>query len=245
MGEQGEPSVWDENYEHVFQRADDGFPSIIQKLDCVSSLAKAGAKRTRFVSFSLGQDQLDALVEGAVSLAIRSPVFRERCVALAESLRGPLPERERNRLIGANQRHCQARFSRSFKQRCVGALLVAPKRNLIFGDGVYSTISPPEPGSLGGYLLVAITPNMAVLLCQPLAYSPDRRLSVTQLSDNEVKVVNWATQVYSKRYLFFTGNLPQLEEPFLARAHGSLCPEADPIRRFAEALPGVSSRLGI
>lgn len=244
MGKEGEPSVWDDHYEHVFQNADDQFPGVIRALQKFDNAAISGRDQSRFSLIDLERDTFAALIEGVVSLAVRVPAFRERCVGLAEHLRGPLPERERNKLIGANQRHCQEGFAKQFLDRSVATILFADGEEFIYGDGIYSTLTPPpQPGgSLGDTILAAITPKMAILLHQPMAYSPDRQLSCTKLAEDETAFFNRIVQIHSKDYLFFRTGRPLLDEAFLVGKHCELSGHPHPVREFAKTLPGVSDR---
>ncbi|WP_447414900.1 hypothetical protein, partial [Clostridium perfringens] len=102
-------SPWDQNYEAEFQAADDAFPRVIEWLD---GLERAGPpfeipRQERILPQQITDEQFLDLLQCVVSLAVRSPMHRERSVSLAEHLRGPLPERERNNLIGANMRNAQ------------------------------------------------------------------------------------------------------------------------------------------
>lgn len=244
MGNNGEPSIWDEHYEHVFQAADDHFPRMIRTLQEFESLAPSGRDQSRFKLIDLEKETYTALVEGVVSLAVRAPSFRERCIGLAEHIRGPLPERERNKLISVNQRHCHEIFTKYFLDRCVIMILFNKNDNFIYGDGIYSTLAPPaQPGGgIGETILAPVTPNMAVLLYQPIAYSPNKRTTCTILDEEEVEFFNRIVQIHSKDYLFFKTERPELDEAFLVGKHCEFTGQPHPIREFAKAHPGVDDR---
>lgn len=77
------------------------------------------------------------MVESLASLAIRSPMTREAAVSIAERLRGPLPERERNTLITANLRDMHRRAKQAVSERGKATAIFSPHREFVFGDGFW------------------------------------------------------------------------------------------------------------
>ena len=115
----GEDTTWDENFEKEFQQADERFSDVIKWLKSLPREDRTSGfgRRERYVPQPASDEMLGGLVEGLVSLAIRSPMNRQALVRLAERLRGPLPERERNLLIAANMKGCQRKVADSIGTR--------------------------------------------------------------------------------------------------------------------------------
>ena len=112
----GEPTVWDSSFEREFDRADRNFPKLIEWL---GGLIHHDDDSTygRFTEQAASDEQIDRLIECAVSLVVRGPRNREASVGLAEHLRGPLEPRERNALISLNMHRKQQMIVRSFSCR--------------------------------------------------------------------------------------------------------------------------------
>jgi hypothetical protein len=102
----GEHSSWDQNYESEFNSADKNVPQLIDWLESLKRKEPDSSSilSSRFCPVAASDEEIERLVACMVSLAIRGPMNRQAAVSLAEHFRGPLPERERNALIGVNMR---------------------------------------------------------------------------------------------------------------------------------------------
>ena len=128
-----EATVWDQNFEDEFGRADSHLRGVIEWLESLDRVDRRNAKDlgSRFLRQDACDENVGLLVEGLVSLAVRSPINRESAVGLAEKLRGSLPERERNAIMGSNMRGCQRRtveLDRNSRQ---------VRRHVLAGSGIY------------------------------------------------------------------------------------------------------------
>lgn len=241
----GGSSLWDTSFEHEFNLADSTFPDTIQWLESLECEANPDQPlRNRFLAQSASDDQLRLLTEAAVSLAVRSPRFREKCVALAEDLRGPLPEAERNALIGMNMRHLQRSISDSLGTNAKFAVLLTREREFIYGDGFFQNLSGTAPQFNMVRLLAPITPTMSVAIFQPSQYRPEPRLSAIVLTETEVAACNDAVQIYSGRDLFFRSQVPLLLTQFTSGQYMNYASTDNPIDRLMDKLPGVTPRRG-
>jgi hypothetical protein len=239
----GESDPWDTSFEHEFNLADSTFPDTIQWLESLECEAKPDQPLcNRFLAQSASDDQLRLLTESAVSLAVRSPRFRERCVALAEDLRGPLSEAERNALIGMNMRHAQRSISDSLGTKAKYAVLLTREREFIYGDGFFQNVSGTAPQFTKVRLLAPITPTMSVMIFQPSHYHPEPRLSAIVLTETEVAACNDAVQIYSGRDLFFRSQEPILLAEFTSGQYMSYASTDNPIDGIMDNLPGVPQR---
>lgn len=239
-----ESSPWDENFEKEFQRADDIFPTVIDWLD---TLDRAGPPFERPVADRImpvgsTDEQFADLLECIISLAVRSPRYRERAVALAEDLRGPLEQRERNRLIGSNMRNSQRAAVSQLGVRGKAMVIFSPEREFIFGDGFYHNLSVPVQHLHNPKMLVPLTPWMSVLYARPMSYRTQPRLVTFMASAYEVDALNFAVQVYARNAVFYRSERPEITDAFAAGKHLVFADHRNSVENLIHEIPGVSPR---
>lgn len=244
LGAPGETTPWDHNFESEFQRADDNFPGLIDWLD---GLDRPGPpfevpRKARILPHSIDDARLSMLIECVVSLAVRSPMHRERAVALAEDLRGPLPERERNRLIGANMQRMQRSVVKSIRGRGKAMVLFSPEREFVFGDGFFHNIHPPGEHLLAPKILAPITPWMSVLFTRPGSYRVEPRLVTTSVTIAEAESLNEVVQIYARDQIFYRNEPPRIIEPYRRGIHLEFQDDRNPADDWAHSIPGVAPR---
>lgn len=135
--------------------------------------ASIASAQSRVVSARVDDGQFLELVESLTSLAIRSPMTRAAAVGLAERLRGPLPEWERNSLIAANLRDMHRRAMRAVSQRGKATAILSPHREFVFGDGFYHNLTSGSMAPSSPRILAPLTPRLAVLYAIPRRYTVD------------------------------------------------------------------------
>jgi hypothetical protein len=237
------PIHWDSSFEDEFDVADSNFPSVISWLESLDrKLLNNPDLRQRFIPQEATDEQLCMLTECVVSLAVRAPMNREASVALAERLRGPLPERERNALIGLNMRSSQRLIADSIGARGKFAVLFSNGREFIFGDGFFHNVKAAVNAPSLPKILAPITPNISVVVSRPKSYSVEPRLSTIVLTNDEVERCNHAVQVYSRKALFYRSDKPQLDEAFTREEHREYAQPDNPIDTLITSIPGVSAR---
>ncbi|GAB7266070.1 hypothetical protein DZJ_26200 [Dickeya ananatis] len=64
-------------------------------------------------------EEHELLIEIIVSLAVRSPMYRDRCIAVAEKLRGEIRALEKDRLIAINMRDALKNITSHIKKRSI------------------------------------------------------------------------------------------------------------------------------
>jgi len=153
-------------------------------------------------------------------------------------LRGPLPDRERNVLIGVNMMHCQRRISDSIGTSGKFAVLYALKREFVFGDGFYHNLSSVTQSGFGARMVVPLTPYITVFYARPVQYRTDPKLVALVLNDEEVDFFNRTVQIYSKQCLFYKGEIPDLIEEYRQYKH-LVYATPDPISNWVQDLSGV------
>ena len=244
LGRAGEATLWDTSFEAEFQRADDSFPTVIRWLNGLDRTAYApGTKlRRRFTPTEADDTQLAMLVEGLISLAVRSPMNREAAVSVAERLRGPLPERERNSLIASNMRstHSDAVKQIGIRGKLVG--IFSRRREFIFGDGFYHNIRSPISSPIFPTILAPLTPNLAVLFARPMSYTTAPRFFTLVLNGGEVRELNRAVQVYSRDKLFYRSEQPKIDDAYRQGKHLIYSGPTNPIDELVHHIPGVPPR---
>lgn len=236
----GEVTGWDTSFEDEFEAADSGFPALIAWLDGLERRGIAGADlRERFVSQEVSDDQLRALTECAVSLAVRGPLNREASVSLAEHLRGALPEAERNALIGMNMQRSQRLIADCIGSRGKFAVLYSAGREFIYGDGFFHNVKGVVNPPMAPKIFVPITPLVSVMVSRPTTFAIEPRLVTIVLTDDEVDRCNHAVQVYSRDALFYRNDRPTLDDSFKRGEHLAYASPDNPIDSLFDALPGV------
>jgi hypothetical protein len=241
----GGPTPWDSTFEREFDKADTAFPQVISWLEGLERRFVDGIPLSgRFVPQGASDDDLRSLTECVVSLAVRSPRNREASVALAEQLRGPLPEPERNSLIAANMQRSQRLIADSIGARGKFAVLFTSGREFLFGDGFFHNVIAAVNAPYGPKIVAPITPSITVVVSRPMQFSVEPRLSTIVLRDDEVELCNHAVQVYSRRALFFRNEAPLLHDVFTRSEHLCYSSEDNPLDRLIRGIPGVVSRSG-
>ena len=237
-------SPWDQNFEPIFNKADDGFPSVISHLQSLEREYISNAKNLsdRFTPQDVSEIQIAQIVESVVSLAIRSPTQRETAVGVAEAIqgRGKLPERERNAIIGLNMRNSQESAVSQIGTRGKFAILYSPEREFIFGDGFFHNIRSPVQYQVNNYKLLApITPEISILYASPRQYMIEPRFFTFVLSPHETDILNEVVQIYSRRFLFYRNEKPNILPDYKEGTHKTFSDRNNPVDNLILAIAGV------
>lgn len=238
-----EASVWDQTFEKEFQRADDSFPELIDWLGSLHREERASERLPeRFVAQDVQDERLGTLMECLVSLVVRSPRSREGAVSLAEHLRGPLPERERNGLIGLNLCHNQRTVTQALGTSGKFVVIHSPKREFIFGDGFFHNITPQIPAMHNPKMLVPLTPALSVLFARPTTYMTNPKLMTLVIRESEADRLNLAVQVYARNAIFYRVDKPVIAPPYQEAKHLTFASHENPVDRLIDMIPGVPAR---
>lgn len=239
-----EITVWDESFERDFQTADENFPAVIRWLQELERRALSSRTHTsdRFVPISVEDERLYMLSEGIISLAVRSPANREAAVSVAEHYRGPLPERERNKLIAINIRSSHREAVKQIGIRGKFVAIYSPARELIFGDGFYHNIRSPVNSLYSPRILAPLTPHIAVLFVRPTAYTPMPRFFTLVIDSYEAEELNHAVQVYSRDKIFYRSEKPEVDDAYVQSKHMEYSGLKNPIENLIRSIPGTQSR---
>jgi len=240
----GKPSPWDESFEHVFDQADSAFPKVVTWLEGLDRQPTnpGSPHSSRFLPQPITGEQFAGLVEGIVSLGVRSPMFRVSAVAPAVYFHGDLSPDKRHQLEALNMRHCQRMIADACKASGKIAVLYAGDGEFIFGDGFYNTATGVSAPPLSPRMLVPLTPKIAVLYTRPIAFATEPRLVTLVLDADEVAAQNAVLQVYAKDFLFYRSKKPTIHDHFLTAKHLECSDNNNPVDAIARSLPGVRSR---
>ncbi len=241
IGKNGAPSPWDQSFERAFDKADSSFPELIRWLEGLkrSPVPYPENQNQRFMAQTCTDEELIALTECVVSLAVRGPMNRAASVALAEKLRGPIDKSERNVLIGVNMRDSQRIVADSIGARAKFVAVYSPEREFLFGDGFFHNVSNAQMAPQSPKLFAPITPNIAVLICRPYQYAPEPKLVTLVLEGQEADACNQAVQVYSKNAIYFRSQQPLNIEHFLTNTHEQYIDLNNPIDNIIRTIPGI------
>lgn len=240
----GEATVWDQNFEPIFDQADNYFPEVISWLQSLErkEILDADSLTDRFIPQDASDQQISKLVECIVSLAIRGPMHRETAVRTAETIRGQgrLPERERNTLIALNMRESQRRLVSLIGTRGKFAILYSPSREFIYGDGFFHNITSPVQFQIHSTkILVPITPEICVLYAKPMQCIPNPRLFTFMVTEKETDVLNKVVQIYSCNSVFFKSQMPTIIPEYKTGEHMAYRDTNNPVDSLISAIPGV------
>ncbi|RWP07136.1 hypothetical protein [Mesorhizobium sp.] len=244
LGRPGEATPWDQDFENVFQDADDNLPAVIQWLQTLERDETSTSRPldTRFRPLEVSDGNLAMLTEGIISLAVRSPMNRERAVGAAERHRGPLPEAERNALIGLNMRDTHRDAVRQIGVRGKYVAIYSPEKELIFGDGFYHNIRSPLNSLHSPTILAPLTPAVAALFVRPTSYTTLPRFFTLTVNGDETRKLNDAIQVYARKQIFYKSEKPEIIAAFSQEKHLVYSGVTNPLEDLIQHIPGVHPR---
>ena len=238
----GEESVWDENFEHQFDWVDSAIPRLVESLHEIPFEERFDRLvRERWLQVKF-EDEGDALFGLIASLIVRSPKNREASVALAEKLRGPIPEPERSALIGGNMRQSFGLIHRAFKGRGKIGFLDAADSEFIFGDGFPNNLSCVVNSPHTAEVFVPILPRIAVLFFSPMQYTLNGRYFAATLTNAEVSQLNESVQIYAGKELFFRELQPMITDHFKGGKFLQFAEGVNIVRNIGHSIPGVPPR---
>lgn len=241
-----EETSWDESYESEFQIADSSFPGLIAWMNSLGrdDIGTSGPLPDRFRPVTASDDEIKRLVTCIVSLAIRTPMNRETAARSVEQFRGPLPERERNSLIGVNMHRDQETAVKSIGTNGKFVVVFSPKREFIYGDGFFHNLnSPLQTPPMFPKMLAPITPHISVLFVQPTGcYMNDPKFCTLVVTADEAANLNQAVQVYSRNAMFYRSEKPDVLEAYRSAQHFVYTSWKNPVDRLILEIPGVPPR---
>ncbi len=234
---------WDFTFEQEFTNADGRFSEVISWLVSLKHAPIVGSDlRDRFRAQPATDDLLRALTECVISLVIRSPMNRDAFASLAERFGLPASNADRDAVISMNMLGKQRTMSANIGATGKFAVLFSNKREFIYGDGCFNNLDGAVDPPHYPKLLVPVTPEIAVIVCRPLSYLVEPRLSSIVLADEETDYCNHAIQVYSRREMFFRSQPPSLDSAFTSGERRRYARADNPVDELMQAIPGIPPR---
>ena len=241
VGKEGSP--FDGTFEHEFDDADTWFPAVVNWLDGLKhhTPTEIPFQSGYYFPQNSEREQLSRLCVCLVSLAIRSPTFRNETTLLINSLMQSYKpgKKELKTIMAANMVGKLKETSESLFGSGKFIVLFSDSVEFIFGDGFYHNISMNGVRcSPDVRILMPLTPTMAVLYVRPMVLTPEPRI-MTRLAERDlVELINETVQVYSREYLFYRSDKPELRE-FFVRGEHLVYSTNDPIDNLVDSIPGV------
>ncbi|WP_407273856.1 DUF4238 domain-containing protein [Dickeya ananatis] len=226
---------FDQNFECFFDKADSNSNAIIKSLSEI--MIKHFQCESKFFAKSnvCSSEEHELLIEIIVSLAVRSPMYRDRCIAVAEKLRGEIRALEKDRLIAINMRDALKNITSHIKNEASIYLLLSKEKEFIFGDGFYHDIPTVTIPSRSPIIVCPLTPNICVIIDAKERKKDDSLISVA-LNDEEVAICNDTVQIYSKNEIFYRENNPILSEYFTDNQRKEYYPYDNPLLKLLEKI---------
>lgn len=231
-------------FERQFDRADNAFPAVLKWVEGLDrTLIRCSRLEERFVPQPASDDDLAALTECVVSLAVRSPRNREAFGRFIDAFCPPglqRRRRERNFLIAANMSTCQRKAADSIGARAKFAIVYSQSAEFIFGDGFYHNLIGNQGFAHQIKLFAPVTPHVSVIVYRPMEWMVEPRLSTIVVEPDEVDVLNYAVKVYSRNFLFFKMEEPALDDVFARGEHGEFVEDDSLNDALMYAIPGAA-----
>jgi hypothetical protein len=177
---------WDTTFEQYFDRPDSSFPDVtnLLKFLVASHRERASVKESGHCVHACKESDLQCLCECLVSLAVRSPKFRQGILATAQYVRSHVPKEEHKRLIAANLWQTYSLIIRNKLGGGKFLVLFSGSKEFIFGDGFYHNLSHNSQYMFGCRILLPLTPKITVLYVLPMEYMTEPRLVTQEASDD-------------------------------------------------------------
>lgn len=218
------PTPWDSSYERTFDRADNGFATLIPWLQAQSApIQPSEAPFPERLSPVIVPDAERLLLgECLASLIVRSPSLRDRVRITTEYYRGRFgmadPTADKN-LISSNIMNGQPKLAREMATSGKFTILLSDEDEFIFGDGFLHSVHQVNDPILSLRCLIPVTPNIALFYTRPMSYRSYPVGFALDLSADEVSLVNETVQIYSNEYLFYRSHRPTLGDAFKLSQH--------------------------
>jgi hypothetical protein len=211
------PSSWDSTFEQLFDNPDGKFKKVIFNLKSIATdhLSKENSIHS-VIGWNEERGKVDLLLESLLSLVMRSPGYRAKLARTLTAIRGSIESSELKQLVSTNLRQNYNNLQRIVKGQGRFAVLISESIEFIYGDGTYTNITSHSSYSSELMFFIPVTPNVAVFWYCPISHQTEPRIVSYILNDEEVKMCNESTQIYSKDYLFFCDQTPKLSESFKA-----------------------------
>jgi hypothetical protein len=212
-----EDGLWNSSLEDDFRKADDAFPELTDWL--LKLELKHAGKRARFherlFAQPLTRERRHILSECLASLIVRSPYFRNNIRIAVEPAREGLPDPRANKtLIAANMARSLGAFRNAMEGAGKFVVIVSDSKEFICGDGFLHNFPVVPDHIYSCRCIIPVLPTVTVLFVQPLVYRTQPELMTFLLRRDEVDIFNETVQIYSRDFVFYRNDKPDLVESF-------------------------------
>ncbi|WP_309084064.1 DUF4238 domain-containing protein [Chelativorans sp.] len=208
---------WTHTYEPLFHDADSAFPKLVTELlqlDPIFGKSLNGSRNRFSEKMSFNTETARLLAECVASLVVRSPRFRDIVMRSVNSFGAYKdPVSERHQIIAMNIGSCFPAVTRSLEHCGLKFVLFSGDDEFVFGDGCLHNFNGWADPNYSARLLIPIVPQIALAFISPTG-PYEGGLRAIHLTREEVLQVNYATQVYSGRFLFYRAQKPKIEDAF-------------------------------
>ena len=230
---------WESTIEPYFDRPDSNMTHMVSWLSSLKQEVNPGVAIERpHLPHDVSDENLNTLRECIISLAARSPKYREAHNSYVEQFRGQggIGKAESKRLIAMNINQKYTTLIKNTKDLGKFAILFTDEQEFIFGDGFYSNITATTEYPYNLKVVIPMTPHIAVVWSSPMACLKYPKLISVHADAHIVKTVNESIQVYSREYLFFREQSPELMDDFRVCEHKEYRQSTDPVAELIDSL---------
>ncbi|MGQ3922431.1 hypothetical protein ACTJMU_05235 [Mixta calida] len=196
----GEETAFDCSFESVFDNSDINFPMVVTELLKLILKHEEGFRKLN-ISERFSDEFFCLVVECAISLAVRSPRYREKIKSIVELYRGTLSNNESKKYIALNMKGKHESIVQRIAKSAAICVLYDPKSRFIFGDGFYQNIPAIIPPLTTLKIVVPFTPAITVIV-----HSGKSRgylgTNVININSSESELCNSAIEIYSNNVIF-------------------------------------------
>lgn len=211
---------WDSTFEPIFGEADTEMGFIVAWLLTLEAnhADPNGPRLSRILAQSLPLERQHQLARTVASLVARSPRTRNAIRRTTEFYReeyGIAQPGADKTLIAMNQRGLYDAYRARLESSGRWAVLFSDSTEFIFGDGfLHNFPATANPMSVGAKCVLPLTPTITIVFMHPMSHPSEPKLVTMRLDNDEVEFFNRTVQVYSKDFLFFRSQRPELISAF-------------------------------
>ena len=235
----GKNAMWNSTFEHDFDAVDIAFPRTIQKLQLHmhKHLTLDKDKEVTWRRLSQSNSLLKELCASIASLSLRSPAHRHKIEMTISDLHrvndydiyDRFSQKQISNTVKGNIYGKLRQLTNDLFSRGVVTIVFSDQEDFIFGDGFFQNLPISDFLAVLSPLkiLVPITPKIS-LMYHELGKKILRAIYSYKASSDDVKMINEATQIHSKNWLFYKNKPPVIGDHFKCNAFHE-CITPDPV----------------
>lgn len=211
--------LWDSSFEPIFNTADSEMSELVEwLLGLDTNTADPNGEITpRILAQPLPEQRQHQMARCVASLAARSPRTRNAIQLTTEYYRGRVGlenAKADKTLIALNQRGLYDAYCQSLEGFGRWAVLFSDATEFIFGDGFLHNFPATTYPMHGSKCVLPLTPTITIIYMRPMSHPTEPKLVTIRLDNRETAFFNRTVQIYSKDFLFFRSQKPELITAF-------------------------------